>query len=283
MNFDDQKWDTVIKAKHDPFSFDIRQIIEYRDLIFLFVKRDMAIAYKQTLLGPLWYLIQPICTTIMCLIVFQNVANIGTEGIPPVLFYFAGTILWTFFGNLLTNEARVLSANKEIFGKVYFPRLTVPISVFCGELIKLIIQLVLFAPIYARYIINGHPNIISIKLLLLPVIILWTGIMAVGLGLIVSSITIRYRDLTKALSYFLSLFMYVTPVVYPLSEVSEKYRIFFKLNPVSALMECFRWVCFHTGIVSLRSVSYSIGCSIVFLTAGLILFNRNEKTFIDVI
>lgn len=262
---------------------NLRQIMEYRDLIFLFVKRDIATTYKQTILGPLWYLIQPICSTIMCIIVFRNVAKLGTDGIPPILFYFAGTILWAFFSNLLSSESKIFSANKEIFGKVYFPRHTVVIAIFFGEVLKFLIQSALFATLYIGYVIIGYRSFLSPYLLLLPAVIVWSGIQAVGIGLIISSITTKYRDLAKALSFFLSLFMYVTPVVYPLSEVSERYRMFFVLNPVTAVLECFRRVCFGAGDVSAGSVFYSILCTLLFLIAGVLLFNRNEKVFIDVI
>ena len=283
MNFDDCKWDIVIESKQNPFSVNMKQIMEYKDLIFLLVKRDIAITYKQTIMGPLWYLIQPVCTTIMCMIVFRHVANLGTDGIPPVLFYFAGSILWAFFSRVLTNEAGVFSANKAIFEKVYFPRMAVPIAIFLNEIIKFLIQFVLFFLIFAGYVIFGYGEFLSAKLLLLPVIIFWIGIQAYGLGLIISSVTTKYRDLALALPFFLSLFMYATPVVYPLSEVSEQYRIFFECNPVTAVIECFRIFCFGAGEISLPNVLYSVACTVLFFFAGVILFNKNEKVFVDVI
>ena len=283
MRFDEQKWDTVIEAKNNPFAVDIRQINEYRDLIFLFVKRGIANTYKQTILGPFWYLVQPVFSTIMCMIVFQNVASLGTDGIPPILFYFAGTVLWAFFSNLLSSESRVFYEYKDIFSKVYFPRLTVPIAVLFGEMLKFLIQFALFAVVLCFFIIKGYHGFLSWKLLLLPLIIAWIGIQACGIGLVVSSVTTKYRDLAKALSYFLSLFMYATPVVYPLSEISERHRIFFELNPVTAILESFRKLCFGAGTVSLRTVVYSVACSFIFLFIGIVLFNRNEKIFVDVI
>ncbi|MCR4813192.1 MAG: ABC transporter permease [Lachnospiraceae bacterium] len=283
MNFDDYNWDTVIKSKQSPFTFDLKQITEYRDLIFLFVKRDIATTYKQTILGPLWYLFQPVFTTVMFIIVFRHVASLGTDGIPPVLFYFAGTIFWSFFSSLLVSQARVFYNNKDIFGKVYFPRLTVPISVIFGELIKFLIQFALFSIIYIVYMFNGYPDFFSVRLLFLPFIILWTVLMATGLGLMISSVTTKYRDLAKALEFFLSMFMYAVPVVYPLSEVSGRFRIIFILNPVTAVLECIRKVCFGTGEISLYMILYSVGCTLVFLIAGLLLFNKNEKVFVDVI
>ena len=283
MNFDDYQWDTVIKAKQSPFSVGLKQVVEYKDLIFLFVRRDIATTYKQTILGPLWYLLQPVFTTIMFIIVFRHVANVGTEDVPPVLFYSIGIILWSFFSSLLTSQARVFYSNKDIFGKVYFPRLTVPIALIISELVKFLIQFSIFVVIYIVYLFNGYSGYISYKLLLLPLIVIWTSLLSTGLGLIVSSITTRYRDLAKALEFFLSMFMYAAPVVYPLSEVSDRFRPFFVYNPVTAILECFRSLCFGTSEVSLFMILYSVGCTVVFLIAGILLFNKNEKVFVDVI
>ena len=283
MKFEDIKWDTLIDAKKNPFALDLGQVYEYRDLIRIFVKRDIAATYKQTVLGPLWYIAQPIFTTIMFIIVFRHVASVGTDDIPPLLFYSVGTILWSFFSSLLTSQARVFYANKEIFGKVYFPRLTVPIAIIFGESIKFLIQFFVFAIIYALYLFKGYGYFISVRVLLLPLVIVWLILMASGLGLIISSITTRYRDLAMALAFFLSMFMYATPVVYPLSEVSGNLRNFICLNPITAVLECFRYSCFGTGVMAPEMILYSAVCTFVFLFGGLILFNRNEKAFVDVI
>ena len=283
MKFEEYDWDTVIEAKKNPFSINIKKILEYKDLILLFVKRDIAITYKQTILGPLWYLIQPICTTLMCIIVFQNIAQLSTGGIPPVLFYFAGTVLWTLFSKLIKGESRVFLNNRYIFEKVYFPRLTVPIAIFLGEMNRFIIQFILFLLLFFLSALHGYPCRITISWLLLPAVIIWISMQAIGLGLIVSSLTTKYRDLSKALSFFLSLYMYITPVVYPLSQVSEKYRLLFLINPLTQVMECFRKICFGVGNISLYSVTYSLVCTVAFFLIGIILFNKNEKVFVDVI
>ena len=283
MNFNDGKWDTVIEAKQNPFSLKLNQLKEYKDLIFLFVKRDIATTYKQTILGPLWYLVQPIFTTIMFVLVFRHVASVGTDDIPPVLFYAAGTILWSFFSSLLTVQARVFYTNKDIFGKVYFPRLTVPIAMIFSELLKFLIQFGMFAVIYVVYLFNGYSGFLSIRLLLLPLIVIWLILMATGLGLIVSSVTTRYRDLAMAMTFFLSMFMYAAPVVYPLSEVSGRLKTVIFFNPITAIIECFRYSCFGTGEVSLTMILYSAGCTLLFLLGGILLFNKNEKAFVDVI
>ncbi len=283
MNFEDQKWDRVIEARQDPFSLKLGQLCECWDLIRIFVKRDIATTYKQTILGPLWYIAQPVFTTIMFMIVFRHVAKLGTDDIPPVLFYSAGTILWSFFSSLLTCQARVFYSNKDIFGKVYFPRLTVPVSIIIGESIKFLIQFTVFAIIYAVYLFKGYGGFLSVRILLLPALILWMIFLATGLGLIISSITTRYRDLAMALAFFLSLIMYATPVVYPLSETSGNVRTLICLNPVTAILECFRFSCFGMGVTDTGMILYSVGCTVVFMICGLLLFNKNEKTFIDVI
>ena len=283
MNFNDGKWDTVIEAKQNPFSLKLNQLKEYKDLIFLFVKRDIATTYKQTILGPLWYLVQPIFTTIMFVLVFRHVASVGTDDIPPVLFYAIGTLLWSFFSSLLTVQARVFYTNKDIFGKVYFPRLTVPIAMIFSELLKFLIQFAMFAVIYVVYLFNGYSGFLSIRLLLLPLIVIWLILIATGLGLIVSSVTTRYRDLAMAMTFFLSMFMYAAPVVYPLSEVSGRLKTVIFFNPITAIIECFRYSCFGTGEVSLTMILYSTGCTLLFLLGGILLFNKNEKAFVDVI
>ena len=283
MNFDDYKWDTVIEPKQNPFALDIKQLIEYKDLIYLFVKRDIATTYKQTILGPLWYLFQPIFTTVMFMVVFKHVAALSTEDVPPILFYAIGTILWSFFSSLLTSQARVFYSNKDIFGKVYFPRLTVPISLIFSELLKFIIQFVLFVIIFVVYLFNGYGFYLSWRLLLIPVLMIWLILMASGLGLAISSVTTRYRDLAKALEFFLAMFMYATPVVYPLSLVTGKLRILFELNPITAVLECFRYACFGVGEISLSTILYSVGFTLIVTSVGVVLFNKNEKVFVDVI
>ena len=283
MDFNEKNWDTIIESKKAPFSLNIKQIIEYRDLIILFVKRDISTTYKQTILGPLWYLVQPIFTTSVFITVFRHVASLGTDGIPPVLFYSIGTILWSFFSSLLTIQARVFSTNKDIFGKVYFPRMTVPIAVIFSESVKFLIQFTLFAGIFVFYLFHGYKHFLSVKLLYLPLIIIWLVLMATGLGLIISSITTRYRDLAMVLSFILSMVMYASPVVYPLSEVSGKFKIIIALNPITAIVESFRYSCFSVGEISLYMILYSVACTVVFLLGGTVLFNLNEKSFVDVI
>ena len=283
MKFEEKEWDRIIQPKNNFLLFNIKQAWDYRDLISLFVRRDIVTTYKQTILGPIWYLIQPICSSIMYLIIFGNLAQLGTDGIPQIMFYFVGTMLWSLFSSTLLTESNVFTSNQSIFGKVYFPRLTVPIAVIIGELVKFLIQFVLFLVMFIFYILKGYTNFLSLRLLLIPVIVLWITIMAMGIGLIISAITTKYHDLAKALSFFLSLFMYATPVVYPLSEVPEKYKFLFYFNPVSAPMECFRIVCFGSGSIPMYMIVFSVICTLIFAFGGIVLFNKNERTFVDVI
>jgi len=217
------------------------------------------------------------------MVVFNHVASLSTEDVPPVLFYAIGTILWSFFSSLLVSQARVFYSNKDIFGKVYFPRLTVPISLVISELTKFVIQFVVFSVIFVIYLFNGFEFFLSWRLLLIPVLLIWLILLASGMGLVISSITTRYRDLAKALEFLLAMFMYATPVVYPLSMITGKLRILFELNPITAILECFRYACFGVGDISLSLILYSVGITLIFVGFGIVLFNKNEKVFVDVI
>ena len=238
--------------------------------------------YKQTILGPLWYLIQPIFSTIMYMLVFGNLAQIGTDGIPQILFYFSGTMLWTYFSDTLINVSNVFINNKDIFGKVYFPRLAVPIAASIGLIVKLVIQFLLFTIIFFYYFIKGASLQLYCSMLLLPLIVLWIGTLAMGLGLIVSSITTKYRDLAMILGFLISLLMYATPVVYPISEIPQNMKILFYLNPVSAPIEMFRICFFDAGMVPVKVIIWSVMVTLMCLLFGIALFNRNEKRFVDV-
>ncbi len=278
-----QTWDKVIKSKSKLIDLKLKQVWEYRDLIGLFVKRDFIIYYKQTILGPLWYLLQPIFSTVMYVLIFGRLAGIGTDGIPQILFYFSGTMLWTYFSTSLIEASKTFSINKEIFSKVYFPRLTVPIATSISFIIKLGIQFVLFAILYIYYFIKGAGLAPSFMILLFPFIVIWLGLLATGIGMIISSITTKYRDIALTIDFLVQLVMYATPVVYPLSEVPESLTWLFYANPVSAPIELFRVCFFGVGSVPLNMALLSIGITVLCLFFGLVLFNRNEKSFVDVI
>lgn len=283
MSSDKQIWDKTIESSHKLLDLRLKQVWDYRDLVYLFVKRDFITYYKQTIFGPLWYLFQPILSTVMYILIFGQLAQIGTDEIPQTLFYFSGTMLWTYFSSSLVKTSNTFIENKTIFGKVYFPRLTVPIASAISLIMKLLIQFALFVLVYIFYLFKGANIQPSPRMLLFPVIVLWIGLLATGLGMIISAITTKYRDLVMVLEYFVSLWMYATPVVYPLSEVPEKLRILFYINPISAPIEMFRICFFGAGYVPALCVVSSITCTILFLFVGLILFNRNERTFVDVI
>lgn len=279
----DPAWDLELSSKHKLLDFNLKELIQYRDLIWLFIKRDFATQYKQTILGPIWYIVQPLVTTIINTFIFGNLAKIGTDGVPYLLFYFAGTMLWTFFTNSLNAAAGTFSNNQAIFSKVYFPRLAVVISNLASTALKLLIQFACLIVFWIYYLVIGQKVFPSAFALLFPLLVLWIGLLGSGMGMIISSLTTKYRDLNHLLGFGLNLAMYITPVVYPLSEAPEKFAWLFYLNPVSAPIELFRIWFYGAGSVPPLMTLLSLGMTFLFLFIGLILFNRNERTFVDVI
>lgn len=279
----DEHWDLVLKPKTKLLNLHIREIIHYRDLVFLFVKRDFAVQYKQTILGPLWYVIQPLISTIMYAFIFGGLAHIGTDGVPYLLFYYGGTMLWTYFTGCLTSSASVFINNANLFGKVYFPRLTVPISTTIGQMVKLLIQFVMLMAFYVYYAIKGAPVHLSWLALLLPLLVIWIGMLACGIGMMISALTTKYKDLKILMDYALGLAMYITPVVYPLSQAPANLSWVFYINPMSAPIELFRVWFYGAGNVPWPMLILSLGMTALFFFFGLVLFNKNERTFVDVI
>lgn len=279
----DKEWDLVIKSERKILDLKIRDVIKYRDLIFLFVKRDFVTQYKQTILGPLWFVINPLFSTIMYSFVFGNLAKIGTDGIPYLLFYYSGTMLWTFFTGCFNDASNVFINNSSLFGKVYFPRLTVPISNVFSNITKISVQFVMLMLFFAYYLCTGAPIRGSFFILLFPMIIVWIALIGTGAGLIISSLTTKYRDLKQLISFALNLAMYATPVVYPLSEIPESYAWVIKMNPVSAPIELFRIWFFGAGNVPMPMIIESLATTAICLVLGLVLFNQNERNFIDVV
>ncbi len=278
-----QTWDKVIKSKPKLINLKLKQVWEYKDLILLFIKRDFIVYYKQTILGPLWYLLQPVFSTIMYMLIFGTLAGIGTDGIPQVLFYFSGTMLWTYFSSTMLMTSKTFTDNKGIFSKVYFPRLTVPIATSAGLVIKLLIQFALFVILYVYYFIKDACFVPSFLILYFPLLVLWLCFLGTGIGMIISSITTKYRDIALTIDFLVQLVMYATPVVYPLSEVPESLTWLFYANPVSAPIELFRVCFFGVGSVPLKMAIVSTAITAACLFFGLVLFNRNEKSFVDVI
>jgi len=279
----DEKWDLVIESKRKIFDLQLRDVIRYRDLVFLFVKRDFVTQYKQTILGPIWFVINPIFSTIMYTFVFGNLAKIGTDGIPSLLFYYAGTMLWTFFTGCFNDASNVFVNNVGLFGKVYFPRLTVPISNVFGNLMKIGIQFLSLIVFYAYYLLIKAPITPSFWMLAFPLLLLWLSLLATGMGMIISSLTTKYRDLKQLVSFALSLAMYATPVVYPLSQIPKKFAWLNFINPVSAPIELFRIWFYGAGFVSGKMIATSVLITFFVFFIGLIMFNQNERNFIDVV
>ena len=277
------EFDKHISSKTNLLDFNLKQVWEYRDLISLFIKRDIVTYYKQTLLGPFWYWLSPIMSTIIYMVVFGRLAKLGTDGIPQPLFYFGGTMLWTFFSECLIQASNIFNVNKGIFGKIYFPRLTVPIANTLVLCIKFSIQFLLFAVVYIIYYFKGAAIELSFAVVLFPFIILWLGLLANGIGLVVSSITTKYKDLILVFNFIVSAVMYVTPVVYPLSQIPQNMRFIFLINPVTAPIELFRIIFFNAGSIPFVDCIYSIIMTGIICFMGLVLFKKNEKVFIDFI
>ena len=278
-----QTWDKVIKSKPKLIDLKLKQVWEYKDLIFLFIKRDFIVYYKQTILGPLWYLLQPVFSTVMYMLIFGTLAGIGTDGLPQILFYFSGTMLWSYFSESLIKSSKTFSENKTIFSKVYFPRLTVPIATATGLILKMLIQFLFFLILYIFYFYKGASFVPSWRIIFFPLIVIWLGFLGTGIGMIISSITTKYRDIALTIDFLMQLVMYATPVVYPLSEVPQRLIWLFYANPVSAPIELFRVCFFGVGSVPLKMALVSAAVMAVCLFFGLVLFNRNEKSFVDVI
>ena len=280
---EEEKWSLIITPKRKLLDLQIRELIRYRDLIFLFVKRDFITKFKQTILGPLWFVIQPIVSTIVFTFVFGNLAGIGTDEIPHTLFFFSGTMLWAFFTSNFNSSSSIFLSNAGIFGKVYFPRLAVPISTVFTNLIKVSIQFALFAGIFVFYIARGAQVQPSWMMLLFPLLFMWLAAIGVGMGILISSLTTKYRDLRHLVSFALGLAMFATPVVFPLSEIPQRFSWIAFVNPVCAPIELFRKWFFGSASVDGLMIISSLGITVLLVLLGLFLFNRNEQTFIDVI
>jgi lipopolysaccharide transport system permease protein len=280
---EEENWTLEIKPKRKLLDIPIREIFQYREMLFLFVKRDFVMQYKQTVLGPLWFVINPLLSTIIFTFVFGQLARIGTDGIPHTLFYYSGTMLWAFFSGCFNDSCNVFISNSGLFGKVYFPRLVIPINYALSNAIKIAVQFVLLLVFLMYFILKGYPVNPSWFVLLLPFLIVWLAAIGVGAGIIISSLTTKYRDLNKLVVHALTLAMYVSPVVYPLSEIPARFSWIAFINPVCAPIELFRRFLFGSGTWNVTMILSSIGITLLLVFGGLILFNQNEQNFIDVI
>ena len=279
----DENWDLVLEPPRGWFALHLRDLWKYRDLAGLFVRRDFVATYKQTILGPLWHIIQPLLTTLMFTVVFGRIAGLPTDNVPQFVFYMAGTTVWNYFAQCLTRTSNTFIANAGIFGKVYFPRMVVPVSVVASQLIAFAIQFIFFLSVYALFWARGAPIQPNWAVALLPVLLLLMAGMGLGFGVIISSLTTKYRDLQVLVAFGVQLRMYATPVIYPLSTMSAKYRWLIVANPMSAVVETFRYAFFGTGTFSWVYLGYSAGFTVVLLLAGMALFNRVERTFMDTV
>jgi lipopolysaccharide transport system permease protein len=279
-----EHWTEVIKPKTSLLDLRLGEVWRYRDLVMMFVRRDFISTYKQTILGPLWFFIQPILTSLIYVIIFGRVAKISTEGIPPMVFYLAGITIWNYFSTTLTSTSNVFVGNAHIFGKVYFPRLTMPISIVISNLVRFLIQFALFAAIWI-YNLAKDDSVIEPNgyAALTPLLLLIMALLSLGLGMILSSLTTKYRDLGMLMGFGMQLFMYATPIIYPLSEVPEKYKFILVANPVTSIVETFRYGFLGTGTFNWWHLGYSALASIIILLIGTIIFNKVEKSFMDTV
>ena len=283
----DDQWLYTISSKHKLIDLNFKEIWRYRDLLLLFVKRDIVTVYKQTILGPLWYLIQPLFTSVIFTLVFNNLGSISTGGVPPFLFNLAGITAWNYFNNCLTGTSNTFKQNAGIFGKVYFPRVIMPMSITISNLLKLFIQLGIFAGFFIYYYSVGAPVALNTHLILFPVYLLMMALLGLGAGMIFSSMTTKYRDMSVVLGFGVSLLMYMSAVPYPLSEARKKFpgwvATFVEYNPLTQVIEGFRYMLLSTGSFSWNGFFYTLAISVVLFLVGLIVFNKTEKSFIDTV
>lgn len=275
---------THIQPKKAWLDVDIKGLWRYRDLYRMYIRRDIVTVYKQTVLGPLWFVIQPLLTTVMYMFVFGGLAGISTDGVPQPLFYMAGITLWNYFSSCFTSCSNVFGVNAGVFGKVYFPRLVVPLSSITSNLIRMLIQLCMFFLIYIYLVWTGQFSFtFSLSFLLFPVFIILLGFHALSWGLVFSSLTTKYRDLNFLLGFGIQLFMYATPVIYPLSFTPEKYRFILELNPLTPIFEGFKYSCLGAGSLDWGGLLYSLIFMLVTLFFSVIIFNRTEQRFMDTV
>jgi lipopolysaccharide transport system permease protein len=276
-----ENWSLVIRPQRNLFDLRLGELWKYRDLTGLFVRRDFVSVYKQTILGPLWFLIQPILTTITFTVIFGRIAKMPTDGLPQFLFYMSGTVVWTYFSDCLNKTSNTFITNSQLFGKVYFPRLTVPISILISTLIAFIIQFILFLGFTLYFWLKGADIKPNVWVLFTPVLLVMMAGLGLGCGIIVSSLTTRYRDLRFLVAFGVQLWMFATPIIYPVSSIPEQYQMLIKANPITPIIETFRYAYLGAGTVSIPNLLYSAGFMLVVLTIGILLFNRIEATFMD--
>jgi len=271
----------IILPRRSLFQLDLKEYWRYRDLLSLFIRREIVVKYKQTILGPLWYIIQPLLQTLMFTIVFGNIAGIPTDGVPKILFYLAGVTSWNYFAESLKLTSDSFIKNFQLYNKIYFPRAIIPMSIVFSNVLKFSIQLLLFLGIYFYYLsnnINLQPNF---TILLIPAYIIVTAGLALGFGLLISSLTTKYRDLNFLIQFGIQLWMYATPIIYPISEISANNQIYILANPMTSIIEAFKYAFLGVGLFSVNGLLYSFSFMCIILMIGFIMFNRMEKNFVD--
>ena len=278
-----ESWTLIIQPKKKWYDLRLREILRYKDLLFMFVRRDFVSLYKQTILGPIWFFIQPIITTVTFTVIFGSLAKIPTDGVPQILFYMCGITLWSYFADTLTKTADTFTANANIFGKVYFPRMIVPLSVVVSNLIKLGVQFLLFILFWIYYLSiadSVHP---TFALVLVPYLVVVMGFLGLSLGIIISSLTTKYRDLKFLVVFGVQLLMYASPIVYPLSIVPAQYRWLILANPVTSIIETFKYAFLGMGEFNWLHLGYSSLCTLFLFIIGLLIFQKVEKSFMDTV
>lgn len=280
-------WLFEITPKKSFFNFNVKEIWRYRDLLFLFVKRDIITFYKQTILGPLWIIIQPLLTSVIQFVIFSKIAAIPSDGVPYFLFVLAGNIIWFYFSDSLKSISETFTANQNIFGKVYFPRIIMPLKVVFSNLLKFGIQFLFFLMVILYYVYTGYNINPTLYVLFLPLILTFIAFLSMGIGMLISSLTVKYRDLNFVITFGISLFMYVTPIVYPTSLVLEKidpkFHFLIYLNPLTGFLDFFKFAFLGSGSYDVLNLVYSFVISFVIFVLGVMVFNKTEKSFIDII
>ena len=279
-----EHWDMVIEPHRHLLDLKLGDLWRYKDLVMLFVRRDFVSVYKQTILGPLWYLIQPLLTAIIFTVIFGNIASLPTDGLPQFLFYMSGTVVWSYFASCLTKTSETFVQNAGLFGKVYFPRLAVPVSILISNLITFLIQFALFLVFVFYFILRG--TVIQVNWLwiaLSPILLLMMAGLGLGLGIIVSSLTTKYRDLRFLVQFGVQLLMYATPVIYPVSSIPQRFQWIILANPMTPIVEAFRFAFLGAGTVNFPNLVYSFGFMLGVVTIGTVIFNRVEQNFMDTV
>lgn len=283
MDKHSEHWTEIIEPKTRLLDLRLSELWRYRDLVMMFVRRDFVANYKQTILGPIWFFLQPLLTTITYIFIFGRMAGLSTDGLPMLLFYLSGVTIWNYFSETLNKTATVFKDNAQMFGKVYFPRLTMPFSIVLSNLVRFAIQFLLFFIIWVWYLAKGYNLQPNFLIALTPVLVILMGLLALGLGMIISALTTKYKDLIFLLTFGIQLLMFATPVIYPMSSISEQYQWIIQANPMSAIVETFRYAYLGSGTFSWLQLGYSAGVTVVILLLGTIIFNRVEKSFTDTV